>query len=403
MIVRLFARRYLFSRNSRSVINIISGVSLVAVSVPVAAMIILLSVFNGFEGLVRKTWSAFDADLTLSPVRGATFRVEELDTAELRASGVVDALSFIVEQEALVTCGEHRTTVTVRGVDDGYAEVVPVVKTVTNGNYCVSLGEDVDKVLLGQGVAYALGGNFVASNGVRIYAVRRNSFSTLLPMDGYAVAELPVAGVFAVDAETDGGNVITSLRKAQELFDYEGAATALLVKVGEGVDHDKAKYAVQQIVGEEFRVQTRNELNATLNRLMLYEKWGIFFIALMVLVVASFSIVGALVMLIIDKEQDIATLRAIGADNSLLRRIFTAEGVLICGIGGVVGLLLGVGLVLVQQHLGLIGMPTDGFLVDAYPVELRIGDVVTVIVAFVAVVPLISATTVRSMIKLEKK
>jgi lipoprotein-releasing system permease protein len=233
--------------------------------------------------------------------------------------------------------------------------------------------------------------------------VRRNSFSTLLPMDGYAVADLPVAGVFAVDAETDGGNVITSLRKAQELFDYDGAATSLLVKVSAGMEHTKAQEMVQELVGEEFKVQTRNELNATLNRLMLYEKWGIFFIALLVLIVASFSIVGALVMLIIDKEGDIATLRAVGADTSLVRRIFTAEGVLICGIGGAVCLLLGVALVLVQQHLGIIGMPTDGFLVDAYPVKLRMGDVVTVVAAFVAVVPLISALTVRSMIKLDKK
>jgi lipoprotein-releasing system permease protein len=195
--------------------------------------------------------------------------------------------------------------------------------------------------------------------------------------------------------------VITSLRRAQSLFDYPNAATALLVKVVDGVSHDKAKGAIQQIVGEEFDVKTRNELNATLNRLMLYEKWGIFFIALMVLVVASFSIVGALVMLIIDKKKDIATLRSLGADIPLVRRIFTAEGVLICGIGGCVGLLLGIVLVLVQQHFGIIRMPTDGFLVDTYPVELRISDIVMVVSAFVVVVPLISAMTVRTMIKRE--
>ena len=135
MIVNLFARRYLFSRNSRSVINIISGVSLVAVSVPVVAMIILLSVFNGFEGLVRQTWSAFDADLTITPARGVTFDVEEIDVAEVEASGVVEATSFIVEQEALVTYGEHRATVTVRGVDEEYTDVVPVAETIIAGDY----------------------------------------------------------------------------------------------------------------------------------------------------------------------------------------------------------------------------------------------------------------------------
>lgn len=398
MLVSLFARRYLFSRNSRSVINIISGVSLVAVSVPVAAMIILLSVFNGFEGLVRQTWSAFDADLTVTPTRGATFNIEEVCRSGFADRKEVAAYSFAIDQEALVAYRDCRATVNVRGVDQSYGGVVPVIETISSGHYCVQLGEDIDKVVVGQGVAYALGLRSFVTDNVKIYAVNRNSFSTLLPVDGYRLAELPVAGIFAVDAETDGGNVIISLRKAQELFDYEGAATSLFIRVGKEFSPEKAKPLLQGLLGDEFEVKTREELNATLNRLMKYEKWGIFFIALMVLVIASFSIVGALVMLIIDKERDIDTLRAMGAETSLIRKIFTAEGVLICGIGGVVGLMLGISLVLVQQHCGIIGMPTDGFLVEAYPVELRLSDVVAVVAAFIAVVPLISATTVRTMI-----
>ncbi len=403
MLVSLFARRYLFSRNSRSVINIISGVSLIAVSVPVAAMIILLSVFNGFEGLVRQTWSSFDADLTITPARGATFRIAEVEQTGIAECAEVEACSFAIEQEALVAYRDNRATVNVRGVDDGYINVIPVAQTIISGYYCVSLGEDVDKVVVGQGVAYALGMRSYVVDDLQIYAVRRNSFSSLLPVDGYSLAELPVAGIFMVDAETDGSNVLISLRKAQELFDYEGAATSLLVKVRDGISHEKAKAAVQDLLGEEFKVATREELNATLNRLMKYEKWGIFFIALMVLVIASFSIVGALVMLIIDKERDVATLRAVGADTSLVRRIFTAEGTLICGIGGVVGLVLGIALTLTQQYFGIIPMPTDNFLVDAYPVELRMVDIVVVFVAFAVVVRLISQITVRSMIRNDKK
>ena len=402
MLVRLFAWRYLFSRNSRSVINIISGVSLVAVSVPVAAMIILLSVFNGFEGLVRQTWSAFDADLTVTPRRGTTLRIEQMEQRLTADCEAIAAYSYAVEQEALVVYGDNKVTVNIRGVDEHYSEVIPVTQTIISGNYCVQLGEDIDKVVVGQGVAYALGMRSFVTEDLRIYAVRRNSFSSLLPIDGYSLAKLPVAGIFMVDAETDGGNVLISLREAQRLFDYEGGATSVLIKVRDGVPHQKAKIAVQELMGEEFNVETRDELNATLNRLMVYEKWGIFFIALMVLIIASFSIVGALVMLIIDKEHDIATLRAVGAQTTLIRKIFTAEGVLVCGIGGLVGLILGIALTLAQQQLGIIKMPTDGFLVDIYPVELRLGDVVMVIAAFAAVVPLISATTVRTMIKQEK-
>ena len=403
MLVRLFAWRYLFSRNSRSVINIISGVSLVAVSVPVAAMIILLSVFNGFEGLVRQTWSAFDADLTVTPTRGVTLRIEQTEQKGLADCEAVAAYSYAIEQEALVVYGDNKTTVNVRGVDSRYPEVIPVTQTIISGNYCVELGEDIDKVVVGQGVAYSLGMRSFVTEDLRIYAVRRNSFSTMLPVDGYSLAELPVAGIFMVDAETDGDNVLISLRKAQSLFDYEDRATSILLKVGDGISLEKAKSEVQKLMGEEFKVETREELNATLNRLMLYEKWGIFFIALMVLIIASFSIVGALVMLIIDKERDIETLRAVGADTPLVRKIFTAEGVLVCGIGGLCGLILGIALTLAQQELGIIKMPTDSFLVETYPVELRLGDVVMVIAAFAAVVPLISATTVRSMIKREKK
>ena len=155
-----------------------------------------------------------------------------------------------------------------------------------------------------------------------------------------------------VDAETDGENVLISLRKAQQLFDYEGAATSLFVKLSDDSSPEKGKMVLAEVLGDGFEIRSRDELNATLNRLMKYEKWGIFFIALMVLIIASFSIVGALVMLIIDKERDIATLRAMGADTSLLRKIFTAEGVLICTIGGVVGLMFGMALTLVQQHIG---------------------------------------------------
>ncbi|MBO5235085.1 MAG: ABC transporter permease [Alistipes sp.] len=398
MFVGLFARRYLFSPSSRSVINIISGVSLVAVSVPVAAMIILLSVFNGFEGLVRQTWSVFDADLTIRPTRGSTFDIAEVERMGLAECEEVAAYSFAIEQEALVTYRDNRVTVNVRGVDERYADVVPAAQTITSGSYCVQLGEDVDKVVVGQGVAYALGLRSFVTEDLRIYAVRRNSFSTLLPVDGYSLAELPVAGIFMVDAETDGENVLISLRKAQQLFDYEGAATSLFVKLSDGSSPEKGKMVLAEMLGEGFEIRSRDELNATLNRLMKYEKWGIFFIALMVLIIASFSIVGALVMLIIDKERDIATLRAMGADTSLLRKIFTAEGVLICTIGGVVGLMFGMALTLVQQHIGIIRMPTDGFLVDVYPVELHFGDVVTVVMAFAMVVLLISATTVRTMI-----
>ena len=402
MLTRLFARRYLFSRNARSVVNIIAGVSIFAVAVPVAAMVVLLSVFNGFESLVRLTASAFDADITVEAARGGSFEIERLrGTGTERAEGVA-ALSYAVEQGALLVHGGRQTTATVRGVDEAYADVMPVGETIVAGRYEVQLGEDVNRLIPGSGVAAALGVHAFAFDNVEVYALKRGSFSTLLPMSGINRASLPVAGIFALDADTDSGNALTSLRAAQRLFDLEGRATSLMIRVADGRDRDRVAREVQRKVGGDFRVQTREERNATFYNLMRYEKWGIFFISLMVLVIASFSIAGTLAMLMVEKRDDMATLRALGADTALLRRIFTAEGLLVCGIGGLGGLAAGIALALVQQHFGIIAMPAGTFLVDRYPVELHGEDIAAVAAAFTAVAWAVSSVTVRSMLRGER-
>lgn len=398
MVSSLFARRYLFSRNSRSVINIIAGVSIAAVAVPVAAMIVLLSVFNGFEGIVRGLRSSFDADLTVMPSRGVIFAVEDLPKEGILAVEGICAASYIVEQGALVGYGAERVVVNVRGVDDDYGRVLPLDATIVTGDGEVRLG-DLDRVILGRGVSYSLGMHSYVVDDVTLYAVRRNSFSTLLPVDGFSALSLPVTGIFAIDAETDNVNILTSLRAAQRLFDYKGSATALLLRAEDGLSLERLGQRVGEVAGEGFRVVTRDEANASLYRIMRYEKWGIFIIALLVLFIASLSIVGVLVMLILEKSRDMDTLRALGADRSLLRSIFRREGVLICSIGGVAGLIAGVVLSLVQQHFGIITIPAATLVVDAYPVELHLTDVVITAAAFAVVVWGISTVTVRSMIR----
>ena len=167
----------------------------------------------------------------------------------------------------------------------------------------------------------------------------------------------------------------------------------------EGVDPDRMKKTVAEVVGDGFELRNRHELRASFYRIMTYEKWGIFFISLLVLVIASFSVVGALTMLIIEKRGDIETLRALGADNRLVRAIFRAEGLSICAIGAGIGLLIGVAATLVQQHFGLIEIPADSFLTKSYPVEFRFGDLLAVIAAFAAVAFLLSDATTRNLIK----
>ena len=398
MLTRLFARRYLFSRNSRSVINIISGVSVVAVAVPVGAMIILLSVFNGFESIIRDMRSAYDADLTITPASGASFAIDDMPVDRIAAVGGVEATSFAIEQGALLAYGDNRTTALVRGVDGNYGDVIPADETVVSGRFEVQLGEDVDRIVLGQGLAHTLGVRSFVIDDVKVYALRRRSFSTLLPTDGFATAALPVAAIFRLDAETDGRNALTSLRAAQKLFDYPDRATALLVRTDGKRPLAAMKRDVAQAAGDEFTVTTRDEKNATIYRIMRYEKWGIFLIAAMVLVIASLSIVGALAMLIIEKRRDITALRAMGADTKLIRAIFIREGMLVSGIGGAAGLAVGVALALVQQCFGIITVPAETLLVNVYPVELHLADVAVTAATFLLVARCISAFTVRTMI-----
>ena len=398
MLARYFACRYLFSPQSRSVVNLISGLSVVSVAVPVAAMIILLSVFNGFESLVKSMYSAFDADLTVMPRRGRTFLQESVDTAALRRVEGVAAISFLLEQSALLEHGDRQATATVRGVDDAYGSVFPLGEAVSSGEWRVRLG-DLERLVIGQSMAWSLNIRSLADADVTLYAVRRGSFSTLLPIDNYTRRTEPVGGVYTLDLDTERTYVLSSLRLAQELFGYPGRASSLVLRLTPGADASDVRRAVAAVTGEEFTVRTRDELRASYYRIMTYEKWGIFFIALLVLLVASFLVVGALSMLIVEKQDDILTLRALGADTDFLRSVFRAEGYLICALGGAIGLLLGVGASLIQQHFGLIEIPAETFLTKSYPVEFRFADLLAVVAAFSAVAVFLSHVTVRSMIK----
>ena len=398
MLSRYIARRYFFSPRSRSVVNLISGLSVAAVAIPVAAMVILLSVFNGFETLVKSMYSAFDAELTLTPRRGQTFSVTDLDTAALRRIPGIGALSLTLEQSVLLEHGGRQATATLRGVDDSYGEVFDLSDAVVTGEWRVRLG-DLERLVIGQSMAWMLGIRSLADADVTMYAVRRGSFSTLLPMDNYTRRTEPVGGVYVLDLDTERTYVLTSLRLAQSLFETPDRVSAVQIRLTPGASPERTREAVAASAGDGFQVRTRDELRASFYRIMTYEKWGIFFIALLVLVVASFSVVGALSMLIVEKRGDVETLRALGADTDLIRSIFRTEGLLICGLGGVIGLVVGVTLSLLQQHLGLIEIPAESFLTKSYPVEFRMTDLVVVAAAFAVVAALLANVTVRSMIK----
>ena len=396
----LFARRYLFSRKSHSVINIVSGVSAFAVSIPVAAMVILLSVFNGFENLIQSLYSTFDPDLVITPVQGKTFPEESLPADRLRAIEGVESVSYALEENALFEYRDRQYIGMMKGVDSLYGQVVPMDSIVTQGQYRLRLG-DFQEACVGQGVAYALGIRASLNDPMAIYIPRRGNFSPLLPMSIYRRESVYPSGIFALDAESDGQYVFVSLDLAQRLLDLPAQASSIAVKLQPGTSAEVVQARLKAEVGPGFKVLSRYQQNESFYRIMMYEKWGIYFIILLVLVIASFSLVGSLVMLIIEKRKDTRTLVTMGASLSLIRRIFRYEGLLIYGIGSLFGLALGLLLAGLQQHFGWIGMGGSTFLVDAYPVEIRIGDLFWIVVTVGALSWLIATLTVRTKISPE--
>lgn len=397
LLTPLFARRYLFSRKSRSVINLIAGVSCFALAMPAAAMVILLSVFNGFDGLIRSMASTFDADLTLSLKQGASFDLRTLDTETLARIRGVRSLSTIFEQQVMAACGEHQLSATLRGVDDRYDRTMPLGEALYAGRFEVARGDE-DLAVIGRAMAYDLGIRLYDDTPIEIYALGRGSFSSLLPMDAFNRRKAEVAALFTLDARTEQQYILTSLRLAHELFDARDRATAVLVRLEDDADEERVREALLREAGEAFRVRNRYEMNPMLYEMITTEKRGIFLIALLVLIVASFSAVGALVMLIIDKRDDVETLRALGATTPFIRRIFIGEGLLIGAAGGGAGLLLGLLLSLGQQHFGWIAMPADNFILSSYPVIFQWPDFIAAALALFLVVGLVAVATTRRMI-----
>ncbi|HAY30076.1 FtsX-like permease family protein [Alistipes sp.] len=395
-----FARRYLFSKKSHSVINIVSGVSAFSVAIPVMAMVILLSVFNGFEGLIKSMYRSFDPDIRITPVRGKVFPIDSLPRERFLAiDGVRDA-AYALEDNAVFEYRDRQAFGTMCGVDSLYRQVVPLDSLRTEGVFQLQFG-DFPEAYVGQGMAYALGIRVNLNSPISVYVPRRGRVSPLLPYSFYKKQNIFPSGVFALEAEVDGKYVIVPLHFAQQLLDYPGQASSVAIRLEADASPQRVQRVQQQIgqwLGDDYKIQSRYQQKESFYRIMMYEKWGIYFIILLVLVIASFSLIGSLVMLIIEKRKDSQTLVTMGADTKLLRKIFVAEGMLIYLIGAGGGLLLGVALALAQQHFGFLKLSGETFLIDAYPVEVHPSDLAWVIVTFVSVSYLISVLTVRAMI-----
>ena len=384
MLVWRIALRYLFSAKSHSVINTITLVAAVGVTVIAAALFCTLSVYNGFESLVDSLTSQFDPDWRIEAKEGKTFHT---DAAMLESLQGVGRVSEVLEEDVLLVYGDRQIAARLKGVDSVFWQREEAQRMLVAGE----ASTDNEDAVIGIGLALHLGMNAGFVRPLTVYCPRRGAkVSVLNPEAALGSGDLYASGVFAVEqAEYDDNVIICSIEFARTLLGGDATlASAYEVWAADG----DVRNHIENSVGGKFSVLSRRELHADAYRIMCIEKWITYLIIVFILLIASFSVVGALTMLIIDKEPQTATLRALGASDDMVRRIFVCEGWLISGVGGVVGIAVGLALCLAQQHFGLIRLADDTsmYVVDAYPVVVRWMDVVWTL-AGVGVVGLLAA------------
>ncbi len=386
-----FARRYMFSPKSHSVINIIASVSVLAVAIPTAAMIILMAMFDGLTATIAHYNQAVDADIEIVPARGQTFERDAIDIRRIAATKGVEATTSYVEQSVMASANGRRYAISLRGVDSTYCDVVALDDHIVLGNIeSLRRGDIVLSASVAANLAvYSIGAP------IELYALNRKQISTLLPSSGISRSTTHLGGEVITNTENDATLAIGNLERVQKLLNYNDKLSCVAIKVAKGADTEDVEERLESVVGSDFEVRTRDEKNASTNAILRIEKLAILLIGLLIATVAAFSIVGSVLMLITEKQRDIATLRAIGASRRLITHIFTGEGILLTASGCAIGTILGVGFALGQQHYGWIKIP-GSMIMESYPVDMNVGDVVVVNLLMMAIGIVVAGLTVRA-------
>lgn len=375
------ARRYLFSKKSHNAINIISGISATGVAVGTMALVVVLSVFNGFETLISDMFSSFDPDLKITLTQGKTFDDNTSQFKELRKLKSVAYFTEVIEENALLRFKDKQMPAIIKGVSDNFEQMTNIDSIMYDGKFLLNDGA-FERAVPGVGIASILGLGATFIDPLEIYAPKRTSkINILQPENSFTHKATFISGIFSVQQlQYDDHYVLISIGLARELFEYPAnTVSAIELKLADNVDKDAAQQQIQSLLGEDFVVKNRYEQQESFFKIMKIEKWITYLILCFILLVASFNIIGSLSMLIIDKKKDIETLRSLGANNRLIKRIFLFEGWMISVVGALIGIGLGTILCLLQEHLGLLRMG-EGYVVDAYPVVTHFTDSILVLV-----------------------
>ncbi len=383
------AKRYLFSKKSHQVINIISGVAIAGIALATAAMICTLSVFNGFQSLVAKQFTAFDPDIKITAAKGKSFLGDSPEIAKVTSLKGIHTVSFGIEDKALVV-HDKQVMATVKGVDSNFTRLTSIEDALYGDGQFILQDSLNFYAIMGAELLRELGCGIRAAAPLEVYAPNRGKKINLtMPARNFKKEQLHLPGlIFAVNQpKYDAAYIITSIDFARKLFRRNGnEATYMDIKAVEGTDIRKLKRDIEALLGEEYTVQDRYEQQDDVYKVMQIEKLISYIFLAFIMLVACFNIVGSLSMLIIEKRDNMETLRSMGAERNTISNIFVYEGIIISAIGAVAGVAGGLALCLLQQHCGVLSMGDAGsFVVDSYPVEVHLNDIATTFITVLAV------------------
>ncbi|HEY6975041.1 MAG TPA: FtsX-like permease family protein [Chitinophagaceae bacterium] len=370
----LFAWRYFRSKKSANAINIIAWISVLAIAVGTAALIIVLSVFNGFEDLVKSLYGDFYADVKIKPAAGKFISFSPSQIKKLSSIPGINKLSFFAEEKTVLVNGDYTAIVFLKGVDENYSRVNHLTQHIERGKY--DLGSpDAPRLVAGAGISNAVGAdpeNPVSNLVIYLPNRKAKSFNSIDAMHSYNVS---TAGIFTVQQEFDDKYAFTNLGFMQYMLDLPANEySGVEISLKPGVKPEDAQKNLQQAMGNKYIVQTRYEQNQSLYTIMQIEKWVIYGILSLILLVAAFNMIGALTMLVLEKQKDIAVLKAMGAHDSRIQQIFLSEGLVLAGVGGAIGTLIAFLVCLLQLKYHLIKLGGNTFIIDYYPVKMYLPD-----------------------------
>lgn len=395
------AGRYLFAKKSHNVINIISAISAVGMAIGTAALIIILSIYNGFDELVKSTLSNVEPDILITPAKGKVFVPEGEAFDRIKDNPLVGEYNLILQENVFVDYDGHQGIAKAKGVDSAFEAESPLAEHITNGEFSLHKGQ-LPQMVVGAGLAYKMGMNpaFLASAEL-YFPIRDRNFSLANPAASIETVRMRPSGIFSVNQQIDDDLMIVPIEEMRKLLGYEEEVSGVEIRLAEGSTAKDIRSAIKHIqkeLGPEFKVLDRFRQNPSLYKMMRYEKAAIFLILIFVIIIIALNIFGSITMLIIEKKDDIETYRSLGATDKMLRRTFTLEGWLISLLGLAAGLVVGIGFSLAQQHFGFIKMP-GSFLVNAYPVILQWQDVLATIAGVALIGYIIALLPVRRNIR----